>query len=134
MEYKVKSLHVGGRKKVFKSGDIVTAKDFEPGTVDQLVKDGYLMVNKLETDDKSSEETDTKNTLFDQGGNNDNSEETETAAEDGEKSLAEILADKTYKDFNKDKLKALADKAGIAADLPSKATKSVIFDALKATM
>lgn len=146
MEYKVKSLYVNGRKRVFKSGEIVIAKDFEPGMVDQLVKDGYLIPHTPEAAAANSTE-DTQNTLFDQSESNDNgSEETateeteteveETAAEEntGEKPVdfSSELADKTYKDFNKDELIEMAKLAGIFDSLPSKATKSEIFDALKA--
>lgn len=42
-KYKVISLHVGGKgSKVFNAGDIVTEKSFPDGTVDGLVKNGFI--------------------------------------------------------------------------------------------
>lgn len=44
MNYKVKSLSVGGlRKKAFESGDIVTDENFKPGRAKELVQQGFLV-------------------------------------------------------------------------------------------
>lgn len=40
--YKVKSLYAFGLHKTFRSGDIVTDKDFYDGHAPQLVKEGFL--------------------------------------------------------------------------------------------
>lgn len=40
--YKVKSLYAFGLHKTFRSGDIVTDKDFTDGHAPQLVKEGFL--------------------------------------------------------------------------------------------
>lgn len=48
-EYEVISLSMGGKNnKIFNSGDIVTAEDFEEGDIPQLIKDGFLKEKKVE--------------------------------------------------------------------------------------
>jgi hypothetical protein len=43
MDYKVIALSVGGRgNKIFSSGDIVSEEKFPVGTIDSLVKGGYI--------------------------------------------------------------------------------------------
>jgi hypothetical protein len=76
MEYKVKALTVSGLgKKIHRSGDVVTEKDFPQGRAKELVKSGFLEEitnteitkevapkNESVVDDKNPTETVEKNT------------------------------------------------------------------------
>jgi ribosomal protein L6P/L9E len=52
-QYKVKALTVGGKgKKIFKSGQTVTDRDFPPGNAELMVAQGFL--TKMDTDTSSA--------------------------------------------------------------------------------